>query len=279
MQAHGFTLTSQSQQMLTPVRVIGDLHSPRRIAITTSQEIVVTERDRLSFLTMDGQRIRTIDYVETEGHKLELWPRGVTVDEDGAIYVTDLFASKLHKLSSDGRIVKSVGEYDSEKGQFVCLKSIATRNQKLFVCDVVNSRIQIFDTDLQFISSFGGGQHMYPTDLAIDSSGNIYVSLIHGDYIRVVSKDGTLLRTFDRLPGWVIPQGIHIDHDYVYVTHINGISLFHTNGKFITSFELRMRYPQRITEMSLRGITTDRDGLVYVCDARNNCIIVFPRVL
>jgi DNA-binding beta-propeller fold protein YncE len=54
-------------------------------------------------------------------------------------------------------------------------------NENLLVVDVQNKRVQIFDKDGNFINKFGSfgignGQFGYPSGIAVDSVGHIYVS-------------------------------------------------------------------------------------------------------
>ena len=87
-----------------PVRVIGVLYDPRMIAATGSGELVVSEReDKISIISRDGERIRSIDTTSVRSgiKRYKLNPRGVAVDEDGNIYVTDVESHRLSKFNSD----------------------------------------------------------------------------------------------------------------------------------------------------------------------------------
>ena len=66
---------------------------------TGSGELVVSEylSDKISFISRDGKRIRSIDTLSVRSgiRKYQLNPTGVTVDEDGNIYVTDVESHRL----------------------------------------------------------------------------------------------------------------------------------------------------------------------------------------
>ena len=156
-----------------------------------------------------------------------------------------------------------------------------SQDNKLFVCDTCNHRIQVFDTNLKFVFSFvgsGEGEMISPYDLTFDPAGSVYVADRDNHRVQVFSQNGTYLRTFGvhgSGPGELsYPRGIHVDHGHVYVAEKgnNRISTFHTSGAFITSFGRRdsggeLQYP--------RGITTDQDGFLYVCNTGNYRIQVF----
>ena len=103
--------------------------------------------------------------------------------------------------------------------------------------------------------------------LVVGSDCNLYVA----DYrVQVFSRSG---RTFgsERLEA---PHGIHLDHDYVYVTDWDRecVSVFTTSGTFITTFGKMDSGEGELN--SPCGITTDEDGLVYVCDTVNSRVQV-----
>ena len=267
-----------------PVRVIGGLDQPRGMVTIRNGEMIVCERNRVSVYTKDGQKIKTIESVRSGIRRYKLNPNGVAVDGSGNMYITDYESDRLFKLDrldSDGNLVvggkgKIPGRFDAPDG------IVISEDNKVFVCDRDNHRIQIFDTNLNFISCFGSkgyGEDEFhsPSDLAIDGAGNLYVAHWVNNCIQVFSQNGTFLRTVGRQVfgsgGLSGPQGIHVDHDWVYVTECNSyrVSVFTTSGEFITSFGNRGGeeggYPS--------GITTDEDGYVYVCDTIKNCIQVF----
>ena len=279
---------SQAPHLLgRPVRVIKELNDPRRVATTSSGELVVSEYHKVSIIGRDGERIRSIDTTSVRSgiRRYKLDPRGVAVDEDSNIYVTDVESHRLSKFNSDGKLVKSVGGEGGRTGQFYLPCGIAlSQDNKVFVCDSYNHRIQVFDTNLKFVFSFGkagsGEDEMnQPYDLTFDPVGSVYVADRLNRHVQVFSQNGTYLRTFGVCgsgPGELdCPVGIHVDHDHVYVAEYgnNRISIFHTSGAFITSFgrrgsgegELRNPY----------GISTDQDGFLYVCDTNSNRIQVF----
>ena len=86
------------------------------------------------------------------------------------------------QFNSDGKIVKTVGGEGSRTGQFDWPLGIAlSKDNKLFICDKNNHRIQVFDTNLNFISCFGKGgsgegEFWQPCDLTFDPAGDVYVT-------------------------------------------------------------------------------------------------------
>ena len=268
------------------VRVIKELNGPCMVATTSIGELVVCEDHKISLIGRHGGRIRSIDTTSVRSgiRRYKLNPLGVAVDEDSNIYVTDWESYRLSKFNSDGKLVKSVGGKGGKTGQFDFPSGIAlSQDNKLFVCDTINLRIQVFDTNLKFVFCFGKagsgeGEMSWPYDLTFDPAGSVYVADSGNHRVQVFSQNGTYLRTFGVLgsgPGELYwPRGIHVDHDHVYVAEEgnNRISLFNTSGAFITSFGRRGSGREL---NSPRGITTDQDGFLYVCDCGKSRIQVF----
>ena len=267
-----------------PIRVITGLDDPWMIATTVSGELVVSETNKISFISRYGERIRNIDTSVRSGIRwYKLDPMGVAVDENGNIYVTDCKSDRLSKFNSKGKLVETVGE-GGRTGQFNGPCGIAlSKDNKLFVCDSDNNRIQVFDTNLKYISCFGKegsceGEFRWPFDLTFDPAGDVYVTEWGNHRVQVLSHDGRFLR-FGRCGGgpgelsW--PEGIHVDHDYVYVVEFGNhrISVFYTPGAFIASFGRRGYGEGDLSHP--HGITIDQDGFLYVCDTSNNRIQVF----
>ena len=72
------------------------------------------------------------------------------------------------------------------------------------------------------------------------------------------------------------PSGVTIDStDKVYVTERDNhhVSVFTSDGQFLTSFETKgMDHGEFMWPV---GLTVDTNGIVYVCDTGNNKIKVF----
>jgi DNA-binding beta-propeller fold protein YncE len=104
-------------------------------------------------------------------------PTGVALSSTGAIYVADGYANaRVHKFSSDGRLLFSWGEPGPGPGQFRLPHSIfIDKRDRIWVADRENSRIQIFDDKGNFLTQWT--DHLIrPTDVFIDEDETVYVS-------------------------------------------------------------------------------------------------------
>ena len=140
-------------------------------------------------------------------------------------------------------------------------------NSKLYVCDCGNGGVQILNTNLEYLSSFGchgdgDDQFNRPNDIAQDGAGNLYVTNTKSKRVQVFDGKGQFLSTYSKRGAaseqLQYPCGICVNSDqFVYVCEkgSNCVSVFKTSGEFVTSFG-QFNNPA--------GILIDDDGFVYV---------------
>jgi DNA-binding beta-propeller fold protein YncE len=76
-------------------------------------------------------------------------PEGVAVDANGNIWVGDRAANRLVELAADGSFLQAYGAFGSAHGQFNYPTHLAIFGGLLYVCDVWNDRIEVYDLHTQ----------------------------------------------------------------------------------------------------------------------------------
>ena len=227
-------------QLGTPVRVISGLNLPYGVAFNSAGEVLVTMDEEVGVFDKQGKKLRTIK------HTFQ-YPRGIAVDKDDSIFVSDRGRPCVYKLDKAGHQLNVIGKRGVGNGEFNCPRSVAVIGQRVFVCDTENHRIQVFSRELEFVKIIGsrgtGNEHLqYVYDISQDEAGNLYVCEYGNHRIQVLNSEGEFLYSFG-IKGEVKgqldrPVGVCVSDQFVYVSEFGNsrVSVFDRKGHFVTSF-------------------------------------------
>ena len=278
------------QELGKSVKIIGNVKTPWGITTNSKGQIVVAEHggNCISVSTPEGQKVRSFGSHSSAQGQLN-GPRGVAVDRDDNIIVMDCSNHRVQKFTSEGEFIIQVGtgtagstplQFNSPTGV-----GINSANDKVYILEQGNHRIQILNMDLTFSGSFGSygsgnGQFHNPYDVAFDSTNSLYIVDTSNHRIQVFTPEGKFLRMFGSLgsgDGQLnLPWSIAIDrNDMVYVADYsnNRISIFTTQGQFLRSIGSRGSADGQLS--SPRGVTIDKNGFIIVSCYGKNRIQIF----
>src|SRR5262249_1943990 len=139
-----------------------------------------------------------------------------------------------------GTFVTAFGGPGSSNGQFFGPFGLATDGSgNVYVVDQGNDRIQKFDTNGTFLTTWGT-EGSGPTGVATDASGHVYVTEIVNNRIQKFDANGTFLATWGTEGSgngqFEAPFGVATDASgnvYVADTNNNRIQKFDANGTFL----------------------------------------------
>jgi DNA-binding beta-propeller fold protein YncE len=136
-------------------------------------------------------------------------PGGLALDkENRLLYVADVELDQVLVYDADSfKLLRKIGTTGHKHelttpGDFSKPTAVAVdQDGNLYVCDTLNNRIEIFDADAKFVSTFGKagdgpGYFARPKGVAIDSDGHIWVADGMQDRVQVFNKDAQLLISF-----------------------------------------------------------------------------------
>ena len=261
-------------QLGPPVRTITGVNRPYGIAITSKQQLVVSEwrGKKITIRERDGKIIRTV-----ENEKMQN-PRGVATGPDGAIYVTDVRAHCLSQFDKNGQLLKTL------QNEFQSPCFIKFINNRLYVSDRDKNVVNILDLDFKVIGTIPTKECPRPLDIAEGDDG-LYV--VGGGEERKIgvytcAPNGEFRRYLNIQPFSVTqsrPRVICFDcSGHLFVTQrgsgVGCVYVFKPSGEHVAtlgqaSSGVRMGWPV--------GIAIDEDGFVYVCDwaCHKNVVVVF----
>ena len=264
----------------TPVHVIEGLNSPKGVATSTDSDVIVCDEHKITVYTMRGEKIRQFGS-KGKGKGQFSGPRGVALDSDGCIYVSDTDNQQIQKFTFDGQYITSVTDtilIGSPRG-------LKINNNKLYVCDKDTNRILIFDRELNYITCIGGskgsgpGQFSRPHDIAWDSSSMLYVADSGNGRIQVFDEDGRYVREFGQRGSdhgeLSYPRYIDVACHLVYVSEWGNhhVSVFDTSGRFVCTVGRWGHGPGELWRPC--GISVSEDHFVCVCDCDNDRVQIF----
>jgi len=246
-------------------------------------------------------------------------PIGVAVDGSGNVYVADANNNEVRKITTSGVVSTfagvSTGSTDGPgtNALFWSTAAVALDAQdNVYVADYYNCTIRKITTN-DVVSTIAGlagnigsadgtnsdARFYYPSDIALDSQGNVYVADAYNSTIRKITPVGTnwVVTTIAGQAGvygivdglgtnavFYVPAGIAVDlNTNVYVTDnyghtIRKLTPVGTNWAVTTIAGLPFThgYANGISTNAMfyfpRGVAVDNASNVYVADSENNSI-------
>jgi len=173
------------------------------------------------------------------------------------------------------------------------------RNGRIYVADTGNNRIVVFDARGRFLFSFGafgvgkpvkGGTYSwspgllnYPTDVAVDDDGSVYVADFRNDQIQVFDPDGRFLRVFpnrDKPVGkgssgqdgqGIAVTSIAVHDGRVYATDTYQVFVFDSNGDLISQHGKPGSGPEDLDHPN--GVAVGANAGMAISDSDHNRVV------
>lgn len=200
--------------------------TPIGVAVDQKGKVFVSDSGKgtVFVLSPEGRFLKTIS-----GENLFVRPTGLAVDRARRrLYVVDTAGNRITVLDTESyELVSTFGRRGDNPGEFNYPVHAFVRNDRLYVSDSLNFRIQIFTLDGRFESAFGrmgdgSGDFARPKGVAVDSAGHIYVVDALFDRVQIFDREGRFLLPFGESgQGWGefwLPTGIYIDEkDRIFV--------------------------------------------------------------
>jgi ABC-type Fe3+ transport system permease subunit/DNA-binding beta-propeller fold protein YncE len=178
------------------------------------------DRDKNGNIILVEPHYQRVNHFTTEGKLVSQWgvkgtnvgelafPRSVAVNSHGNLYITEYsLVERVQIFSPDGsKFIGVFGKDGNAPGEFNRAEGVGIDSQdRVYVADSCNHRIQIFDADGKFIRTYGHagsgiGELSYPYDIRVDKQGNQFVCEFGNSRIQVFDKNDKPIETIGK-PG------------------------------------------------------------------------------
>ncbi|OQX18410.1 MAG: hypothetical protein BWK76_07610 [Desulfobulbaceae bacterium A2] len=202
----------------------GEFAFPLGMDIDESGRVYVADsrNQKIQIFSAKGDFISEIPVPGTNGKKAD--PTDVAVDGSGQwFFVADNNNHRILKFDiASKKLISSYGKPGEEKGEFrYPFLMHLHKNKDLYIVDVINTRVQVVNTDGKFVCIVGGwgvekGQFFRPKGVAVDKNGITYVSDSYMGVVQLFNVTGTFHSVLgDPVTGGVkkftTPVGLFVD--------------------------------------------------------------------
>jgi DNA-binding beta-propeller fold protein YncE len=218
-------------------------------------------------------------------------PLGLTVDGEGRVWVVEQARRGVSLFAPDGRRLAFVSHPTLERPVGLALDRARRR---LYVADAgtlhsAAHTVKIFDWEGALIGTIGrdkgdgSGQFLFPTYVAVDRNGRVYVSDTLNARVQVFDADAQHVGTIgERGTAWGMfdtPKGVALDgfgNVYVVDSGWSNVQIFNQRRQVLLFFGGRGPLPGMLKNPT--AITIDRDNRIYVADHLNHRVVVYRLV-
>jgi hypothetical protein len=172
-------------------------------------------------------------------------PLNISIDKDGNKYVADPFRAQVVIYDKNDAYIKSFGL----PGEWKPVDAVVYED-KLYVADIQNSEIKVFDKETGDIVLRLGqakdetyGRLVSPTNITFDKEGYLYVADAGRFQIVKMDRDGHIKGTIgelgDRMGSFARPRGVAVDRDgriYAVDAAFDNVQIFNKEGRLLFFF-------------------------------------------
>ena len=256
----------------------GQISSPMGVVVSDDgQRLYVSDFARSTVFLFDfaNHAFRTLSNM----HR----PVGLALDDNENLYVAEQETKGASVYDRDGNLLRFITDDSIERPAGV---AVDRKNGKLYVVDTGHQEskehtVKIFDLEGNLLGHLGDGrggypgQFLFPTYVAVDALGNVYVSDTLNSRVQKFDADGTYLMSFgSRGNGWGMfdkPKGIALDsfgNVYVADSGWSNVQIFNPKGEILLFFGGRGPVPGMLKNAT--DVSIDSQNNIYVGDYINH---------
>ena len=218
-------------------------------------------------------------------------PVGLALDAQENLYVVEQEKKGISVLNSQGKRVRYITHPSIERPTGI---AIDRERGRIYLADTGRTKspdhnIKVFNMNGELIGTTGKGkgeepgQFLFPTYLAVDEKGNLYVTDTLNSRVQVFDADGKYLKSFgQRGNAWGMfdkPKGVALDtlgNVYVADSGWSNVQIFNQKGQVLLFFGGRGPIPGMLKNPT--AIAIDKNNRIYVADYLNHRVEMYQLV-
>ena len=220
------------------------------------------------------------------------YPSGLALDHEGHIHVVEQGKSQISVFDAKGKKLRTYLHSSLERPTGI---AIDRERNVIYIADTGRSKksakatghnVKVFNMSGELVDTIGNergdqpGQFTFPTYLALDKKGNLYVTdtlnariqmfAPNREYIRTIGQRGNAWGMFDK------PKGVALDsfgNIYVADSGWSNVQIFNPKGDVLLFFGGRGPLPGMLKNPTALAI--DATNHIYVADYINHRVNVY----
>jgi len=182
-----------------PGTALGRFRALTGLAVNAGDTLYVADPSlqRITLFDRNGTALAAWNIPGTAPGRID-HPVGLAVDTRGDLYVSDSANERIQRFHADGTFVEAFGDSGSGEGQFIGPSGVTmTPDRQLYAVDAGNRRVHQIDWSTSpphWVRTLAETLPLVdPTDVVLDSAGNIYIiERSTGETVKL-APDGSLI--------------------------------------------------------------------------------------
>jgi DNA-binding beta-propeller fold protein YncE len=218
-------------------------------------------------------------------------PLGLVLDAEDRLYIVEQGKKGVSVYDRDHNFLRFLTHPSIERPTGIALDR---ERGRLYVCDTgsrtsEDHSVKIFNLEGELTGAIGEGKggaegkFLYPTYVALDGDGNLYVADSLNSRVQVFDPEGNYVKTIgERGNGWGMfdkPKGVALDsfgNIYVADSGWSNVQIFNQRGEIMLFFGGFGPLPGMMKNPT--ALTIDRQNRIYVADFINHRVNIYQLV-
>jgi len=222
-----------------------DLSKPYGAAVA-NKKIYICDTELGAVVVADLQ-VKHFGVIDAQGEGALKMPLNVAVDSEGACYVADAGREQVVVFDKNGNYLSTIGKQGEMKP-----RDVAVSQDRIYIADLQKHNVHVLDKTTRNLlfdvprvrDETNHARALFtPTNLGLDTKGNLYVSDTGAFRVQVYDADGNFVRSVgemgDGLGEFARVKGIAVDREnrlYAADAMSQVIQIFDDEGKLLTWF-------------------------------------------